>query len=226
MPSKLFYKTKSKLVSIELSQTLSEYFARKPSIQNATYVGRNTVQVSGASHQIPASDGAQLKFGKNIGVENVGRPAAAIYVVSNQGGNLGTTVVTDEVISMADHTHLSAAQSGLLLAYIAMTTNFAGGANVMWRRLREWTEGEDYEVLSATYDSTYFELLSRATLKWPDGSAGTWRSMSYNTTWRSIDSYRAYHADSGLTVEQPLVTRDSRGNISTKPELAVIGAAP
>jgi hypothetical protein len=94
-----------------------------------------------------------------------------------------------------------------------------GGATVTDARLKEWAEGECYEVTAATWDSD--GVISGATVKWPDGSAGTFTTTTKNSTWLAIDAFTITHAGSGKTVTQAAVTRDANGNITVKPAITV-----
>lgn len=94
------------------------------------------------------------------------------------------------------------------------------GANVTDSQLKAWTEAEAYEMTSITYSSTY-GTVSSATVKWPDGSAGTFTATSTNTTWLGIDAYTITHTTSGKTVTQAAITRNGNGDVVTKPALTV-----
>lgn len=88
--------------------------------------------------------------------------------------------------------------------------------------LKSWTEAGSYEMTSITYDSTYVLVVSSATVKWPDGSAGTFTTDTINTTWQAIDAYHITHTDTSRTVTQSAVTRDSAtGKVTAKPALTV-----
>jgi len=95
----------------------------------------------------------------------------------------------------------------------------AGGETVFNETLKEWTTAEAFEVTSVTRDSD--GVATTAVVKWPDGSAGTFTTTAKNTTWIAIDAYTVSHADSGKTVTQSAVTRDSSGAVITKPALSV-----
>lgn len=86
-------------------------------------------------------------------------------------------------------------------------------------KLKAWTEGQDYEATSITRDSD--GVVTTATVKWPDGSVVTFTTTTKNTTWLAIDAYIISHTDTGQTVTQTAVTRDSDGAITTKPALTV-----
>jgi hypothetical protein len=101
------------------------------------------------------------------------------------------------------------------------TQTSAATANTTSVLLRDWTEGESYEMTSITYDGTYTSVVSSATVKWPDGSTGTFTTTTINATWVAIDAYTVSHTDSGLTVTQSAVTRNGAGNITTKPALTI-----
>jgi hypothetical protein len=98
-------------------------------------------------------------------------------------------------------------------------TNLHGGASVPDDVLKEWTAGEDFEITAAGYDVD--EVVTTATVKWPDGSAGTFTTTSKNATWLAIDAFTITHTTSGKTVTQAAVTRNANGSISVKPALTV-----
>lgn len=97
--------------------------------------------------------------------------------------------------------------------------NSLGGASVLAQVLKEWTEAGAYEVSAATLDSD--GLITTGTVKWPDGSAGTFTTTTKNSTWIAIDAYTITHTNSGKTVTQTAVTRDANGNVTAKPALTV-----
>jgi hypothetical protein len=94
-----------------------------------------------------------------------------------------------------------------------------GGAGVNSDTLKEWTESGAYELTSAMFDAD--NVITVATVKWPDGSAGTFATATKNMTWLAIDAYTISHTASGKTVTQADITRDANGNITAKPALTV-----
>lgn len=98
-------------------------------------------------------------------------------------------------------------------------SNAGGGASVSDNVLIGWTEGGDYEATSITRDSD--GVVTTATVKWPDGSAGTLTTVTKNDTWLCVDAYTISHTDSSKTVTQSAVTRNTNGEITTKPALTV-----
>lgn len=107
-----------------------------------------------------------------------------------------------------------------LAAIDAAVGKLGGGAGATAEVLKGWAEGELYETTAVTWDSD--GVVSSATVKWPDGSAGTFTRTSKNATWLAIDAYTITHALSGQTVTQAAVTRDAAtGNVTVKPALTV-----
>lgn len=98
-------------------------------------------------------------------------------------------------------------------------TNLAGGASVTSAVLKAWAEGEAYELTAINYDGD--GVVTTATAKWADGSAGTFTTTTKNSTWLAVDAYTITHSVSGKTVTQAAVTRDSNGNVTVKPALTV-----
>lgn len=94
-----------------------------------------------------------------------------------------------------------------------------GGATVSDARLKEWTEGGDYEVLSAAYDSD--GVITGGTVKWPDGGTGVFTTTTKDSTWLAVNAYTITHATAGNTITQSAVTRDANGQVTAKPALTV-----
>lgn len=103
--------------------------------------------------------------------------------------------------------------------FLPLYTLSSSEENVSDAALIEWTEGADYEMLSITWDGD--GVISSATVKWPDGSSGTFTRNTKNTTWLAIDAYEISHTNSGKTVVQSDYTRDSDGFVITKPALTI-----
>ena len=113
-------------------------------------------------------------------------------------------------------------KAGGVTRKITLTTlrnTLGGGALVAEQTLIGWTEAGSYEVTAATYDSD--GVVTTATVKWPDASAGTFTTVTKNTTWLAVDAYTITHAASGQTVTQAAVTRDAVGNVTVKPALTI-----
>lgn len=87
-----------------------------------------------------------------------------------------------------------------------------------------WAASNAYQMLVIEYDNT--NVITSATIKWPDGSGGTYTRTAKNAEWNMVDAYIVTHTVSGATVSQPLMSRDSYGNVTNKPELVVSGYSP
>lgn len=100
-------------------------------------------------------------------------------------------------------------------------TLHVGGVDADDETLKAWAESRAYETTATTYNGTYTEVIASATVKWPDGSAGTLTVDTINSTWRKIDAYHITHTASGKTVTQAAVTRNANGDVTVKPALTV-----
>lgn len=131
---------------------------------------------------------------------------------------MSTTYHTDISVGAAANAATFNSPLGQLDAAIALG---GGGAGVSAGILKGWTEGGAYEMTAVTYDGTYPTVVASATVKWPDGSAGTFTTDTINTTWLAVDAFHITHTTSGKTVTQTAVTRNADGNITAKPALTV-----
>lgn len=85
--------------------------------------------------------------------------------------------------------------------------------------LTEWVNGEDYQALSLTRDAN--DLVTSATIRWPDDSTGVLTTTNYNAVLGVYDGFTLTHVRSGYTVTQPPVIRNANGAVITKPPLEV-----
>lgn len=111
--------------------------------------------------------------------------------------------------------------SATISALTGIVEGITGSSSVTAQQLKDWTEAESYEVLAITYSTNYPDVVASATLKWPDGSAGTFTSTTINASFICVDAYTVSHTASSKTVTQAAVTRDSEGKVTTKPALTV-----
>lgn len=87
-------------------------------------------------------------------------------------------------------------------------------------RLKEIVSGSGYELTSMTRDAD--SVITTAVVKWPDGTAGVFTTVTKNTTFLSIDAYTiTYSGSPARTITQPLVTRDANGGTTAKPALTI-----
>jgi hypothetical protein len=64
-------------------------------------------------------------------------------------------------------------------------------------------------------------VVSSATVVWPDGSSGTFTRTAKNATFLTVDAYTVTHTASSHTLTQGAVTRDSFGNITSQPAITI-----
>lgn len=81
-------------------------------------------------------------------------------------------------------------------------------------QLIEWTLCDAwYGVFTLDSDN----CITTGAILWPDGSLGTFTTVTKNTTFLVVDAFTVSHTNSGLTVTQAAVTRNSSGFVTTRP---------
>lgn len=95
----------------------------------------------------------------------------------------------------------------------------ATGATMLDALLIGWAAGESYILTSATRDAD--DVITSATVRWPDGSAGVFTATAIDDEFSAINAYTVTHAASGKTVTQPAVTRNSSGAVTAQPNITV-----
>src|SRR5690625_3117072 len=135
-----------------------------------------------------------------------------VGVYSGEAGEAATQAAEDA----AANADTAAARANSVSDQVeAIADALADGPLAADQRLREWTEAESYEVTSINRDAD--DVVTTAAVSWPDGSGGTFTTTTKNSTFLAIDAYTITHTQSGKTVTQAAVTRDSDGNVTTKP---------
>ena len=109
--------------------------------------------------------------------------------------------------------------AAVLASGVVTWAKLATGAAVEANMLIQWTESEAYELTAITYDAD--GVPTTATVKWPDGSAGTFTTVTKNSTWLAVDAFTITHTTASKTVTQAAVTRDANGQVTAKPALTV-----
>lgn len=102
------------------------------------------------------------------------------------------------------------------------TSQLDGGVNLApsdWARLLEIAASEGYQIVAAAYDDD--GVVTTATVLWPDGSSGAFTTVTKNTDFLTVDAYTLTHENSGKTVTQSTVSRNSDGQITIKPALTL-----
>ena len=95
----------------------------------------------------------------------------------------------------------------------------SGGASLINSNLRAWANTSAFSLTSATRDTD--GVITTATVSWPDGSVGTFTTVTKNSVWLTVDAYTVTHTSSGKTVTQSAVTRDGSGRVTAQPALTI-----
>jgi hypothetical protein len=171
---------------------------------------------------VPPNSAVAYPVGALIEVHQVG--AGAVSLTAGLGVTLeGSTTVPSQGSSLLlrkratnTWTVTDLARSG---TYVPINGDGLGGATASDQLLKDWAAAEAYEVTAATRDVN--DLVTTATVKWPDGSGGTFTTTTANATFLTVDAYTVSHTLSGKTVTQAAVTRNGNGAVTVKPALTV-----
>lgn len=87
--------------------------------------------------------------------------------------------------------------------------------------LKIWAYAQAFAVISATRNAN--NVITTASIVWPDGATGIFTAVTINTTFNTIDAWHATHILSGVTktVTQTAVTRNSSGAVIAQPVLTI-----
>jgi hypothetical protein len=87
--------------------------------------------------------------------------------------------------------------------------------------LLNWAYVQAFAITSATRNSN--NVITTASITWPDGATGTFTTDTINTTFNAIDAWHATHTLSAVTktVTQTAVTRNTSGAVITQPVITI-----
>lgn len=108
------------------------------------------------------------------------------------------------------------------IAYDGTTSSNAPSPSLI-ALLTTWSLAQAFQVVSGTRNSS--GALLSATITWPDGGIGTYTADTLSTAFPGlVDAWHATYTAGNVThtVTQPLVTRDSGGNITSQPALTIV----
>lgn len=162
-----------------------------------------------------------IVVGANANASIVNSPLGQLDAAIGALTSLPTTDKTSLVAAINENFLTDVAQGTSITILTGWTQGLMGGSTVTAQQLKDWTEGGAYEILTITYDTNYTDVVSTATVKWPDGSTGTFTTTTLNITFLSVDAYTVTHTTSAKTVTQAAVTRDDDGKVLIKPALTV-----
>jgi hypothetical protein len=81
--------------------------------------------------------------------------------------------------------------------------------------LLQWAMGNQFVLSDIERDSG--EVVTSATITWPDGSSGIYSMTIKNEEFNDADAWTMTHSASGYTVTQPTLTRDQNGFVIDEP---------
>ena len=113
----------------------------------------------------------------------------------------------------------ASATDAAVAVFDGVTGKLVKAGQSLAQQLAGWTEAGAYEATSVTFDAD--QVVTTATVKWPDGSAGVFTRTAKDDEFLAVDAYTLTHTDSGKTVVQAGVTRDADGAVTVKPALTV-----
>lgn len=140
-------------------------------------------------------------------------------VVTVSGAAYVALVPVVAVAPASDATKWALAISADPTAFALVGDAASAGALATSALLKAWVSSDAYELLSITRDGN--DVITSATVKWPDGSAGTFTATTINSTSHLIDAFTVTHTASGKTVTQAAVTRNADGFPTAYPALTV-----
>ena len=148
-------------------------------------------------------------MGDFAAIDVTGSPASIVAAINQNRDDMGAIAATTVAGSPAT-----------VVAALNSLQTFIGVVSLS-ETLKAWSMSGAFELTAVTYYSAAPGVVSTATVKWPDGSAGVYTTTTLNTTHRAVDAYTITHTESGLTVTQTAVTRDLWGNETVKPAITV-----
>ena len=101
----------------------------------------------------------------------------------------------------------------------------AGTAPMPTWVLEGWTLSQDFVLLSATRNAN--EVITTASVLWPDGSTGSFTTDTINPTFNTIDAFHVTYVwtvngGGNHTITQAAVTRDASGAVIAQPNPTVV----
>ena len=87
--------------------------------------------------------------------------------------------------------------------------------------LLNWAYVQSFAITSATRNAN--DVITTASIRWPDGATGTFTADTINATFNAIDAWHATHILNAVTktVTQTAVTRNSNGAVTAQPVITI-----
>lgn len=195
----------------------SEVTARAAAV-TAEAAARSAADASEASTRASADTANANAITAEAARATTAEGAEATRAIAAEGAN-AAAIASEASTRAAAVAAETARATGVEAVKAAVGDGASAGAAATSALLKSWVTSEGYELTAITRDVD--EVVVVATVKWPDGSGGTFTTVTKNATWLAIDAYTVSHTLSGKTVTQAAVTRDSAGAITAKPALTV-----
>jgi hypothetical protein len=129
-------------------------------------------------------------------------------------------------MAVADEFIIDGADGVRTIAYADLEAQLGGAASSdnptnaeLIKSVGNNPESGALQLLNKSYDSN--GILESAAVLWPDGSTGVFTTTLKNLTWMDYDAFTVTHADSGKTVTQAAMIRNSLGDVTVKPALTI-----
>lgn len=115
---------------------------------------------------------------------------------------------------------ISTAQAVIATAQAAAATATVGASSNI--QILNWAYVQSFAVISATRNAN--NVITTASIVWPDGATGTFTTDTINATFNAIDAWHATHILSGTTktVTQTAVTRNASGAVTAQPAITLV----
>lgn len=100
----------------------------------------------------------------------------------------------------------------------AATATVGASSNI---QILNWAYVQAFAITTATRNSN--DVITTASIVWPDGATGTFTTDTINTTYNAIDAWHATHILDAVTktVTQTAVTRNASGAVTAQPVITI-----
>lgn len=146
-----------------------------------------------------------------------------ILPADTDGAVKGLHTYTVTVTDGSTPAEATAVKAGAFNLVPSATSSSSGGSLTTFedQQLIAWAASGAWKAMSGiTYDTTFTNVITAATVTWPDNSSGA-LSQTLDATFGTITAWSVTHVDRGKTVAQPAKTLDGSGRVTTQPAITV-----
>jgi len=117
----------------------------------------------------------------------------------------------------ANTAEIAAAESEAQAASAIATVGASSNSQILG-----WAYVQSFSVISATRNAN--NVITTASIVWPNGATGTFTTDTINTTFNAIDAWHATHILDAVTktVTQTAVTRNASGAVTAQPAITLV----